>query len=132
METERASPSTSVSQGQGRAGASLPSTSAKAGRDRQRPHRARHGQMRRLADVDEVDLVDTGFADADGDRALHDVRIELLARLGVSCLESSRPLGMRLRSRMTAAATTGPASGPRPASSTPATGPAIVFRKRDS
>src|SRR5262249_58522329 len=32
------------------------------------------------------------------------------------------PRGMRLGSRITAAATTGPASGPRPASSQPATG----------
>ena len=41
---------------------------------------------------------------------------------GVSRLESSMPLGMRSGSRITAAATTGPASGPRPASSQPATG----------
>ena len=41
----------------------------------------------------------------------------------VNCLESRNPLG-RFESpcgRITAAATTGPASGPRPASSTPAT-----------
>ena len=36
---------------------------------------------------------------------------------------------MRLRSRITAAATTGPASGPRPASSTPQIGPAMVFKQ---
>ena len=36
--------------------------------------------------------------------------------------ESSSPLGMRLGLSTTAAATTGPASGPRPASSSPATG----------
>ncbi len=40
----------------------------------------------------------------------------------VSRLESSMPLGIRLGSSTTAAATTGPASGPRPASSQPATG----------
>ena len=38
-----------------------------------------------------------------------------------SPLESARPSGTRRESRMTAAAVTGPASGPRPASSTPAT-----------
>ena len=43
-------------------------------------------------------------------------------RSGVSRLESSIPLGIRLGSSTTAAATTGPASGPRPASSQPATG----------
>src|SRR5436190_2799963 len=41
---------------------------------------------------------------------------------GSSFLESSSPRGIRLGSRITAAATTGPASGPRPASSHPATG----------
>src|SRR5207237_10070731 len=41
---------------------------------------------------------------------------------GNSFLESFRPRGMRLGSRITAAATTGPASGPRPASSHPAIG----------
>lgn len=38
----------------------------------------------------------------------------------VSFLESFRPQGIFAGSRMTAAATTGPANGPRPASSTPA------------
>ena len=44
-------------------------------------------------------------------------------RRAESCLESARPLIGRCTSSTTAAATTGPASGPRPASSTPATGP---------
>src|SRR5438067_1946048 len=43
-------------------------------------------------------------------------------RSAVSRLESSMPLGIRLGSSTTAAATTGPANGPRPASSQPATG----------
>ena len=42
-------------------------------------------------------------------------------RRAVSFLESFRPSGMQLTSRITAAAVTGPASGPRPTSSTPAT-----------
>ncbi len=37
------------------------------------------------------------------------------------CLESWRPRGNFAPSNITAATTTGPASGPRPASSTPAT-----------
>ena len=40
---------------------------------------------------------------------------------GVRTFESARPRMRRRGSRITAAATTGPASGPRPASSTPAT-----------
>src|SRR5205814_2936213 len=40
-------------------------------------------------------------------------------RSGVSIFESARPLMRRAGSRMTAAAYTGPASGPRPASSMP-------------
>ena len=43
-------------------------------------------------------------------------------RSAVRRLESSSPRGMLSGSRITAAATTGPASGPRPASSQPATG----------
>src|SRR4051812_37942670 len=41
-------------------------------------------------------------------------------RSGVSTLESASPLMRRAGSRITAATTTGPANGPRPASSTPA------------
>jgi len=37
----------------------------------------------------------------------------------LSCLESANPLGRPFAGRMTAAATTGPAQGPRPASSIP-------------
>ena len=44
-------------------------------------------------------------------------------RASVSFFESARPAIGRRSSRMTAAATTGPTSGPRPASSTPATRP---------
>ena len=39
----------------------------------------------------------------------------------VRIFESAMPFGIRFGSSTTAAATTGPASGPRPASSTPAT-----------
>src|SRR6185503_13623866 len=42
-------------------------------------------------------------------------------RSGVSTFESASPLMRRFLSRITAAAYTGPASGPRPASSTPHT-----------
>src|SRR3569623_3608226 len=44
-----------------------------------------------------------------------------------SCFESLMLRGIPLSGRITAAATTGPASGPRPASSTPATGATQSF-----
>src|SRR4051812_2913034 len=47
-------------------------------------------------------------------------------RSGVSSLESARPLMRRAGSRITAAAYTGPASGPRPASSMPQT--SVLFK----
>ena len=63
---------------------------------------------------------------AEGDRDLgawrRSWRRASRARRRSSFLESLSPRGMRSGSRMTAAATTGPASGPRPASSQPATG----------
>jgi hypothetical protein len=48
-------------------------------------------------------------------------------RSGASTLESARPLMRRFLSRITAAAYTGPASGPRPASSTPHTRTLSIF-----
>ena len=51
---------------------------------------------------------------------------------GVKSFESLRPRGRFCGSRMTAAAATGPASGPRPASSTPATGQTPRFKSRRS
>jgi hypothetical protein len=56
-------------------------------------------------------------------RALAMISISSRSRaFSLSFLESFSPLGMALGSRMTAAAVTGPAQGPRPASSTPQTG----------
>ena len=49
---------------------------------------------------------------------------------GVSSFESLRPRIVRFSSRITAAATTGPASGPRPTSSTPAISPATSTMPR--
>src|SRR6185312_1884484 len=57
-------------------------------------------------------------------QAMHRARMSVARRSrssGVRVLESARPRIRRLGSRMTAAATTGPARGPLPASSTPAT-----------
>jgi len=48
--------------------------------------------------------------------------------LADSFLESSRPFGSFFGLRITAAALTGPAHGPRPASSTPQTGPPMKAR----
>ena len=86
--------------------------------------RAAHRQHRGLQDVQRVDLLDAGLADAAAQRLGADLVVQPLARApAVSTLESARPAIGRSSSRITAAATTGPASGPRPASSTPATRP---------
>jgi len=52
-------------------------------------------------------------------------------RFSVSFLESLRPAIGRAGSRITAAAVTGPASGPRPASSMPQTRPSSNRRATD-
>ncbi len=55
---------------------------------------------------------------------------EFFADFGREAFESAMPRICRRRSRMTAAATTGPASGPRPASSIPAVSPILRRSKR--
>lgn len=65
--------------------------------------------------------------------ALAKIRSYSSCRLvALSFLESFIPLGISCPSKMTAAATTGPASGPRPASSMPATRRAPRFKARRS
>ena len=88
-------------------------------------HRAPHREHRGVQDVQPVDLFHAGFGDAAGQRAWRGSR-----RTGAPALSGRQHLGVRQAmrsdfssSRITAAATTGPASGPRPASSTPATRP---------
>ena len=85
--------------------------------------RAAHRQHRRVQDVEPVDLLDAGLGDAAGQRLGADLVEEPLAPACGQRLESPRPSIGCSSSRMTAAATTGPASGPRPASSTPAIRP---------
>ena len=64
-----------------------------------------------------------GGANATATWAVAQILAYSFSRVGRSSfLESSSPRGTRAGSRITAAATTGPASGPRPASSQPATG----------
>ena len=60
------------------------------------------------------------------------IRRAIARFFALKTFESSRPRMGRARSRMTAAATTGPASGPRPASSQPATGKMPLLRARRS
>ena len=84
------------------------------------PHREHGG----VQDVERVDLLDAGLRPPRSTAPWRGSgRTAARAAARVSTLESARPR-MRLRSsRITAAATTGPASGPRPASSTPAIRP---------
>ena len=72
MESERASPSDQRVAAAGQGGRVIAVHQRELRRHGQRPHRPRHGQMGRLADIDQVDLADTGFADADRHRHLHD------------------------------------------------------------
>ena len=84
----------------------------------------RIASKRGLQDVQRVDLRGVGPADRPGAGSRADLaRPAPRARGAVSAFESARPAIGRDGSRITAAATTGPASGPRPASSTPATRP---------
>ena len=128
METERASPSTRVSHLQGRAGASLPSTSANSAATASAltaRAMARWVAWRILT----RSISPTLASPTPTATAISMMRGNSASRVcASSCLESFSPLGMRVRPRITAAATTGPAKGPRPASSTPHTGPAMVFR----
>ena len=84
---------------------------------------AAHREVGRLQDVERVDLLDVRPGHRPRERIAPDLDRELLALLGLETFESRIPRTRRLGSRITAAATTGPASGPRPASSTPATRP---------
>ncbi len=95
---------------------------------RQRMHGPRQRPQRRAQDVVAIDARDRG--DGDGDlRSGADLLEQHFALVRASASwNRSRPLGMRFGSRMTAAATTGPASGPRPASSQPATSWMPFFR----
>ena len=95
---------------------------------RQRMHGLRQRPERGAQDVVALDPRDRG--DGHGHlRGRADLLEQLLARARASASWNRRDLlGMRFGSRMTAAATTGPASGPRPASSQPATRRMPFFR----
>jgi hypothetical protein len=82
-------------------------------------HGRGHGQAGGLQDVDAVDLTGIHHPDPDGPGSAGS-REEPFTLAGVNCLESLTPPAAKSAGRITAAATTGPASGPRPASSTPA------------
>ena len=90
--------------------------------DRKGGHRARQRPERRPQDIVAVDA----RGRAEGDRDLRTVANDVVELFALLARRASwnrlSPRGMRSGSRMTAAATTGPASGPRPASSQPATG----------
>ena len=84
--------------------------------------RAGHGQQAGAADVEAVDLGDAGPAKRHLGMFQKQAS-KALRRRGVSRLESFNPSGMTAGSSTTAAAVTGPANGPRPTSSMPATRP---------
>ena len=86
----------------------------------QRFHRAPHRQHGRLQNIQLVDFASDIQAMAQASALRLDLSGASSSRLAsVSFFESRRPSSARAGSRITAAANTGPASGPRPASSTP-------------
>ena len=103
----------------------------RAAAHRQRLDRARQRPQRGAQDIVAVDALDR----AEGDRHLRrgaDFLVQLLALRGVELLGIVEPARDALGSRITAAATTGPASGPLPASSQPATGKMPLLSARRS
>ena len=89
--------------------------------DLQRSDRPLHRAQGRPEDVDRVDLDFGRLGDRPADCGAGDDRDQRLAPAGVETLGIVDPAdGRGPAGKTTAAATTGPASGPRPASSTPA------------
>ena len=70
IERHLASPSTIAFDGRCHRGVALPSTSTQAGSKPQRLDRAGHRQHPRPVDVDRVDFLDAGDADAPAERLL--------------------------------------------------------------
>ena len=81
---------------------------------------ALHCEQCRAQDIYRIDLIDLRAADADSQRLRLDISASSARRAAVNFLESRKPPIGRAGSRITAAAMTGPARGPRPTSSTPA------------
>lgn len=89
-------------------------------RQRQRCDRPAHSQQRRLQDIDAINLFHLSAADGPGESTLLNQSGQRFALIRFQLLESAIPETGFSGSSITAAAITGPASGPRPASSTPA------------
>ena len=80
-----------------------------------------HGEARCVIDVDLIDARGINRGNRPGDGVFANSDGEFFAAFADSSLESRSPRMRYCGSRMTAAATTGPNSDPRPTSSTPAT-----------
>ena len=126
IDRHSASPATIASEACGQFGQRLPSTriiaGAVPGLD-QRIDGAVHRQHRRPQDVERCRSPRRVAMPTPTAATCADLAAQILARARRrASSKSSMPLGTLRRLSTTAAATTGPASGPRPASSTPATG----------
>ena len=130
IEATSASPEITASQSQPQSMRSRPSTNTSRGRTGSAAHRARQRPQRGAQDVVAIDARRPSRRRPRPRRWRRSLRRASRAPRRSSFLESSSPRGMRSGSRMTAAATTGPASGPRPASSQPATGQTPRFSAR--
>ena len=92
------------------------------GRRIQRLDRPAHREMGGAQDVEAVDFLAIGRGDRPNDVRISGEFVRRAPRVwsALIFLESSSPGRRKTAGRMTAAAATGPANGPRPASSTPA------------
>src|ERR1700692_3584789 len=99
--------------------------------DRQSRHRSLHRQEGSAENVEPVNLCGFGDPDAVANQLSGGGENfeEVLPQREGSCLESVRPANENSAGRIAAAATTGPASGPRPASSMPAISPTPVDQR---
>ena len=125
-----ASPCTTASARTLSTGRRLPSTSTLWG-SRRRPSTARRMASRVACRMLRLSISSTLAHAIEQHRALAWISSKSCSRrVALSFLESASPLMGCRSSKMTAAANTGPASGPRPASSTPASKQAGVSQHR--
>lgn len=122
MAATLASPFTTAEAGAGSPwGVRLPVDEDELGPDAEPLNGALHGEHRPLKDVQRVDLVDVSPGDAPGERALANERRERLAPRGRELLRVVEALDGTVGIKNHGRRADGAASGPRPASSTPAT-----------
>ena len=120
IDNDLASPPTIVFTLHGNTGAAIAIHQGQRGHDSKRSNSLLHRLVSRLQDVDLVNHLCTDDPDTNARHRQNGIKqcLSLCRREFFRIIE---PAGIRVSSSTTAAATTGPAHGPRPASSTPHT-----------